>query len=140
MQRFLAVEPFTFNNGAIGWRPGGPMDCVGPFAKVERCPIDDAEEWAVHDTDGLPDLGEWPDLDQLAQIAEGIEDHGNAYRGYLACFDADETSADDFQERYLGEHRNPKTSPQTGWNKPADSPMCPSTCRPTSTSTPSAAT
>jgi len=40
MQRFLAREPFTFSNGAIGWRPGGPMDCVGPFAKVEHCPID----------------------------------------------------------------------------------------------------
>ena len=40
MQRFLAREPFTFSNGAIGWRPGGPMDCVGPFAKAEHCPID----------------------------------------------------------------------------------------------------
>ncbi|MBK1621108.1 hypothetical protein CKO42_22340 [Lamprobacter modestohalophilus] len=40
MQRFLAREPYTFANGAIGWRPGGPMDCVGPFAKVEHCPIE----------------------------------------------------------------------------------------------------
>jgi len=23
-QRFLAREPFTFSNGAIGWRPDGP--------------------------------------------------------------------------------------------------------------------
>jgi hypothetical protein len=40
MQRFLAREPHSFSNGAIGWRPGGPMDCIGPFAKVEHCPID----------------------------------------------------------------------------------------------------
>jgi hypothetical protein len=39
MQRFIAREPYTFANGAIGWRPGGPMDCLGPFAKVQNCPI-----------------------------------------------------------------------------------------------------
>ena len=39
LQRFLAREPFTFSNGAVGWRPGGPMDCIGPFAKVQNCPI-----------------------------------------------------------------------------------------------------
>lgn len=26
-------------NGAIGHRPGGPMDCLGPYAKVRNCPI-----------------------------------------------------------------------------------------------------
>lgn len=39
-QRFIAREPFTFANGAIGWRPGGPFDCLGPYAKVQNCPID----------------------------------------------------------------------------------------------------
>ena len=38
-QRFIAREPFTFPNGAIGWRPGGPFDCLGPYAKVQNCPI-----------------------------------------------------------------------------------------------------
>lgn len=37
--RFIAREPFHFANGAIGWRPGGPTDCLGPFAKVEQCPV-----------------------------------------------------------------------------------------------------
>lgn len=39
MQRFVARESYQFPNGAIGWRPGGPMDCIGPYAKVENCPI-----------------------------------------------------------------------------------------------------
>ena len=39
MQRFIARERFEFSNGAIGWRPGGPFDCLGPWAKVENCPI-----------------------------------------------------------------------------------------------------
>jgi hypothetical protein len=38
-QKFIAREKFTFPNGAIGWRPGGPFDCLGPYAKVQNCPI-----------------------------------------------------------------------------------------------------
>lgn len=38
-QRFIARERFAFPNGAIGWRPGGPFDCLGPYAKVQNCPI-----------------------------------------------------------------------------------------------------
>lgn len=40
MQKFIAREKFEFANGAIGWRPGGPMDCLGPYAKVQNCPIE----------------------------------------------------------------------------------------------------
>lgn len=38
-QKFIARERFEFPNGAIGWRPGGPFDCLGPYAKVQNCPI-----------------------------------------------------------------------------------------------------
>ena len=38
--KFQANEKFLFDNGAVGWRPGGPFDCLGPFAKVQNCPID----------------------------------------------------------------------------------------------------
>lgn len=38
-QKFRANERFDFDNGAIGWRPGGMMDCLGPFAKVQDCPV-----------------------------------------------------------------------------------------------------
>ena len=40
MQRFLARERREFPNGAIGYSPGGPFDCLGPYAKVLNCPID----------------------------------------------------------------------------------------------------
>jgi hypothetical protein len=38
-QRFAARERFEFSNGAIGYRPGGPFDIIGPYAKVQNCPI-----------------------------------------------------------------------------------------------------
>ena len=37
--RFAARERFEFSNGAVGWSPGGPFDCLGPYAKVQNCPI-----------------------------------------------------------------------------------------------------
>jgi hypothetical protein len=43
MQSFIARESFTFPNGAVGWRPGGPFDCLGPWAKVNNCPIHGTE-------------------------------------------------------------------------------------------------
>jgi hypothetical protein len=38
-QRFAARERREFSNGAIGWAPGGSFDCLGPYAKVQNCPI-----------------------------------------------------------------------------------------------------
>lgn len=40
-QRFYADprHSFTWPNGAIGYRSGMPMDCLGPYAKVSNCPI-----------------------------------------------------------------------------------------------------
>ena len=40
--RFYAnpAARFEFANGAVGYAPGGPFDCLGPYAKVVDCPID----------------------------------------------------------------------------------------------------
>ena len=40
-QKFYASpkDTFEFVNGAVGHRPGGPFDCLGPYAKVRNCPI-----------------------------------------------------------------------------------------------------
>jgi hypothetical protein len=41
MQKFYASPKDTYEcaNGAIGYRSGGPFDCLGPYAKVLNCPI-----------------------------------------------------------------------------------------------------
>jgi hypothetical protein len=39
MQKFIARHKLEFSNGAIGFAPGGPFDCLGPYAKVLNCPI-----------------------------------------------------------------------------------------------------
>ena len=39
-------------------------------------PVAGAEEWAIHDYDDFPNLGEYPDLDKLIQVQEAIDEHG----------------------------------------------------------------
>ena len=38
-QRFIARVKTEYPNGAVGWAPGGMMDCLGPYAKVQNCPV-----------------------------------------------------------------------------------------------------
>lgn len=40
MRFYAAVKDDECPNGAIGWSSGGMMDCLGPYAKVQNCPID----------------------------------------------------------------------------------------------------
>jgi len=40
---YASADTFTFPNGAVGHRPGGPFDCLGPYAKVRNCPIGDSD-------------------------------------------------------------------------------------------------
>jgi hypothetical protein len=53
--KFAARESYQFSNGAIGWRPGGPMDCLGPYAKVQKCPIDGTDLRCTAYATGYPD-------------------------------------------------------------------------------------
>jgi antirestriction protein len=42
-------------------------------AVLASSPVPGAEEWAVHDYDGFPDMGEYPGLDAIAATAELYE-------------------------------------------------------------------
>ncbi len=41
IQRFHASldNKMTWPNGAVGQRPGGAFDCLGPYARVTNCPV-----------------------------------------------------------------------------------------------------
>lgn len=64
------------------------------------------EEYAIHDYDNMPcSLGEWPDLETVAAVAQAVHDHGyELVKGYVDYFDADQL--DQFEERYQGEFKN----------------------------------
>lgn len=67
--------------------------------------VPSAEEWAVHDSEGLPSsFGEYPNLDDMIEFQEGYEAHGEPY---LAWVEYGHTlDADDFQQCYRGQYTN----------------------------------
>jgi antirestriction protein len=69
-----------------------------------------AEEWAVHDYEGFGPikLGEHPDLDTVAEVAEvaaALDEHGEAYAVWYSNESRDGAEVDTFQEQYRGTYR-----------------------------------
>jgi antirestriction protein len=102
-------------------------ECDG--AGCEECrqfgKVPSAEEWAVHDFEGFGeiDLGEHPDLDEVAALAEAIEEHGEPFLAWAANA-SDNRDPDDFQDHFSGEWDDLETYvedfwEQSGW-KPED--------------------
>lgn len=76
---------------------------------LAKSPTPGAEEWAIHDYDGIPStFGENPDLDKLAEYAAAFEEHGEAWEVYVGNVGAKHATVDDFQESYEGEHSSPE--------------------------------
>jgi antirestriction protein len=72
-------------------------------------PSPGAEEWAIHDYDGVPSwFGEHPDLDKLLAYVEAVEEHGTPFEVYVAehlgYHQLDENTVDSFRESYRGSY------------------------------------
>ena len=51
---------------------------------LKTSPSPDAEEYAIHDYDNFPDLGEYPDLEKVIEVVEAIKLHGvTAVKGFI---------------------------------------------------------
>ena len=75
---------------------------------LQSSPEAGAEEWAVHDYEGFGEisLGEWPEIERVAKLAELIHEHGDAFSVWYAsqdghAFDVSEL-ADKFSEQWQG--------------------------------------
>lgn len=68
--------------------------------------VPSAEEWAIHDTDGFcgVKLSEWEDLANVADLADAIEEYGEAFATWFANESGDMDSIDTsrFRGAYLG--------------------------------------
>jgi antirestriction protein len=82
-------------------------------------------EWAIHDYDGVPNMGENPDIDFLIEAMRCIEEHGDAF---FRWFEQDSWNmshlkgelSEKFQEQYRGEYDSPKAfaeefAAEVGW-------------------------
>ncbi len=51
---------------------------------LKSSPIEGAEEWAIHDYNDFPNLGEYPGLDNIIKVQEAIDEHGaDIVHGFL---------------------------------------------------------
>lgn len=105
--------PECEGSGLGSWVASAVSDERRPCAVCEgRGKVPSAEEWAVHDYDGVPsDFGEYPSVEKLCQYAglfeelESYEDEG-AFRAYLDQVHGNDldSAVEDFRERYQGHH------------------------------------
>jgi antirestriction protein len=63
------------------------------------------EEWAIHDSEGLGKVGEYDDFDDIAALADALEEHGDAFLAYRDHV-GDDATPERFQEAFRGEHRS----------------------------------
>lgn len=85
------------------------QDGVGHFNPCNR-PFHD--EWAIHDYDGVPSIGEHPDIPHLLAVMRCIEEHGEPFRVWFNLDPHNKSHHDDlseaFQDAYCGEWESPK--------------------------------
>ena len=71
----------AYNNGYLHgeWiTPKADKDELqGQIDKIlKSSPVAGADEWAIHDYNDFPNLGEYPGLDNIIKIQEAIDEHG----------------------------------------------------------------
>jgi antirestriction protein len=101
--RIYAACLASYNSGRLY---GAWIDCEGKSgddirADISRMlkgsPAPSAEEWAIHDHEGFAGLitSEWPDLDDVAAMAEGLALDGRERLGFLfLCHDRSMSAID----------------------------------------------
>lgn len=75
---------------------------------LKASPIEDAEEWAIHDYEGFEgvSISEWENFESVAELAAFIAEHGNLGAELISYFGDLEEAKMALEERYAGEHRS----------------------------------
>lgn len=72
-------------------------------AMLAASPTPGAEEYAIHDHEGLGQIGESEDIDRIAAVAEAIDDAGDDAPALLAWLDGEPgRDPSDFEDVYRG--------------------------------------
>jgi antirestriction protein len=72
-------------------------------AMLAASPAPDAEEWAIHDSEGLGRIGEWESFERVAAIGQAIAEAGDDAPALLAWLDDDnDNDPEEFADCYAG--------------------------------------
>lgn len=103
----------AYNNGILhgSWIDAtqgidGINDDVQEMLKAS--PVEDAEEWAIHDYEGFGSyrLSEYEGFDSVCEIAEFLEEHGEIGSELLAHFSNTDDARKAIEECYAGEYKS----------------------------------
>jgi antirestriction protein len=98
----------AYNNGLLHGRwidADQSADAIHEEVKdmLACSPEPDAEEWAIHDSEGLGHIDEWEDFETVSKLGLLVKEHGELileYRDVVTC-DIDELE-DSFLNNYYG--------------------------------------
>ena len=79
-------------------------------ASPEHTEEEPCEEWAIHDYEGFGDISisEHTGFDEISELAQAIEEHGDAWLAYVSDTGAAYATQSDFKNRYIGEAESEK--------------------------------
>lgn len=109
--RIYVASLSDYNNGRLhgAWIDADqPPDDIAEKIKImlAKSRYDPAEEWAVHDVDGLHGLhlSEYASVEHLAMLGQGIAEHGPAFAVWANLLGSERWTEelDDFEDCYLG--------------------------------------
>jgi antirestriction protein len=113
----------AYNNGKLH---GEWIDCDQDaddiWAEINKMlaqsPEPDAEEWAIHcyeNWQGI-EISEHESIERIAELAQLLEEHGQAYAVYYQHYASDATS-EDFQDRYIGKYEDEEDFVYQMWDE-----------------------
>ena len=80
------------------------------FYPMTACKKPHHDEWAIHDYDGVPNLGEHPDIPNLIVVMQAVEEHGKPFLEWFNLDPHNKSHHDDlgeaFQEAYCGHYES----------------------------------
>lgn len=102
----------AYNSGCLHgiWIDGDEADMSEAeiAAMLASSPAPDAEEYAIHDHEGFPAgaVGEFSNLEEVAEIARAVAEHGDAYAAARAFTGSHEEAIRQLEDCYHGEHES----------------------------------
>lgn len=77
-------------------------------AMLKASPIEEAEEWAIHDYEGFHGvtISEWEGFEQVLEIAAFIAEHGELGGKLIAYFGSLQDAQNAIGDHYAGEYRS----------------------------------
>ena len=96
----------AYNNGILHGKwitPSNDLEILEQqYDEVRKTsPMPDSDELAIHDYNYFPNLGEYPNLEQVIEVIDAINNHGyDVVNAFIECFAMD--GMDRIDEAYCG--------------------------------------